>query len=265
MPHVSDSSESICNGTIGSNMGASLSGENETDMTPRQHNIQSTCGRFTRDVLLFRGSADESGNCCIFLDGELYTDRVKAPDIIREALAAGSLPLMDCLYLPNASAAGRHADYTCHEGFAAFVAVDLPRWIEREAGRFERLFLGGLSLSGLQAVFTALRHPGVFSGVLSQSPSAWWQDESLARSLIPADDSRNRFWLSVGTQELQENVSHPPTPLHQKTSQLGSVRRLASAMTDASHEIHCHEYVGGHDPVCWGAELPHALAWLMKS
>jgi len=81
----------------------------------------------------------------------------------------------------------------------------------------------------------------------------------------PADASANRFWLSVGTPEVQENVSHPPTPLIQKTSQLASARRLAKRMTETGHEIHCHEYYGAHDPVCWGAELPQALAWLLHT
>jgi enterochelin esterase family protein len=120
-------------------------------------------------------------------------------------------------------------------------------------------------LSALQAVYTAIRSTGIFAGVLAQSPSAWWQDEWLTSS-IPRDGARaNRFWLSVGTHEVQENVTHPPTPLIQKTSQLASVRRLANRMTELGHEIHSHEYDGGHDPVCWGAELTQALVWLINA
>lgn len=208
--------------------------------------------------------AEEAKTCLLFLDGELYTDRVKAPEVIAAAQASGSLPPVTCVYLPNLSAADRHEVYTCNERFASFVALEMPRWIEREAGRFEQLFLCGLSLSALQSVFTALQHPGIFAGVLAQSASAWWQDERLASSLGTLPTSRGRFWLSVGTQELQADASHPPTPLIQKTSQLVSVRRLAQCMTDAGHDLHLHEYDGGHNPVCWGAELPRALEWLLR-
>lgn len=206
--------------------------------------------------------ADGAKNCLLFLDGELYTERVKAPALLSEAVATSLLPPAACVYLPNASAAGRHADYICNESFAAFIAEKMPRWIEREAGQFERVFLCGLSLSALQAVFTALRHPGVFAGVLAQSPSAWWQDEWLANSLPSLPSPPQRMWLSVGTQELQTNVSHPPTPLVQKTSQLDSVRRLSSALSAAGHDIHRHEYKGGHDFTCWAAEMVEALTWL---
>lgn len=152
------------------------------------------------------------------------------------------------VYLPNVSAADRHASYTCNESFASFIALEMPRWIEHEIGEFDRLFLCGLSLSGLQAVFTALRHPGIFAGVLAQSPSAWWQDEQLAKTLVPAEANRNRFWLSVGTQELRGGVSHPPTPLFQNASQHASVHRLTEAMYRAGHDVRLHEYEGGHDP-----------------
>ena len=191
-------------------------------------------------------------DCLVFLDGELYTDRVKAPELVRGAT---------CVYLSNVSAAARHADYTCNENFASFVA-QLPNWIEQHVAPFDRYFLCGLSLSGLQAIFTAPRHPGIYSGVLSQSPSAWWNDEWLRTSLPRGN--RGRFWLSVGSQELQENVTHPPTGLIQKTSQRDSVRRLAEAMADAGHVDHFEEYDGGHDPACWARELPEALAWLLN-
>ncbi len=70
--------------------------------------------------------------------------------------------------------------------------------------------------------------------------------------------------MSVGTQEVQTNVSHPPTPLVQKASQLDSVRRLSSALRANGHDIHSNEYNGGHDCACWAAELPQALAWLTR-
>ncbi len=229
-----------------------------------EHQISSHWLPAPRTAWIDAATSGAANDCLLFLDGELYRDRVKASERIREAQADGTLPALNCVYLSSVSAANRQIEYTCNESFASFLANDMPRWIEREVGRYDRLFLCGLSLSALQSIFTAIRAPGIFAGVLAQSPSAWWQDEWLASSLTPAGAKANRFWLSVGTHEVQENVSHPPTPLIQKTSQLASVRRLAKHMTEAGHEIHCHEYDGGHDPVCWGAELPQALAWLIN-
>lgn len=230
-----------------------------------EHHITSHWLPAPRAAWVHAATSGDAKDCLLFLDGELYTERVKASERIHEAQAAGTLPALNCVYLSSVNAANRQVEYTCHESFASFIAVDMPRWIEREVGHYERLFLCGLSLSALQAIFTAPRYPEVFAGVLSQSPSAWWQDEWLAGSLTPVGTNAIRFWISVGTQEVQENVSHPPTPLIQKTSQLASVRRLAVRMTEVGHDVRCREYDGGHDPMCWGAELSQALAWLLNA
>jgi enterochelin esterase-like enzyme len=229
------------------------------------HEIHSARLSIMRKPLIYPSATSAAKDCLLFLDGELYMDRVKSAAILDEAQAAGLLPPVACVYLPNVSAAARHVDYTCNENFATFLTEEMPQWIKQEAGRFERVFLCGLSLSALQAVFTSLRHPGVFAGVLAQSPSAWWRDEWLTNSLHDLPSPPQRIWLSVGTQELQSNVSHPPTPLVQKSSQLDSVRRLSTALSAAGHDIHCHEYHGGHDSACWAAELVDALAWLLRS
>ncbi|MEQ1843474.1 MAG: hypothetical protein ABL994_23955, partial [Verrucomicrobiales bacterium] len=42
-----------------------------------------------------------AADCFVFLDGDLYTDRVRAPEMIKEAQATESLPPMNCVYLPN--------------------------------------------------------------------------------------------------------------------------------------------------------------------
>ena len=195
-------------------------------------------------------SVSYSKDCLVFLDGELYIHRVKAPEFVLDAT---------CVYVSNADAASRHEDYTCSLAYALFVA-ELRQWIDQNVGSFDRFFLCGLSLSGLQAVFTALTHPGSYSGVLSQSPSAWWNDEWLCGSLPAA--THGHFWLSVGTLESQEDVMHPPSGMFQKASQLDSVRRLAQGMTNLGHVVHLSEYDGGHDPACWARELPIAVNWL---
>lgn len=228
-----------------------------------EHKIPSTHLPASRQAFYYP-AAGAPKDCLLFLDGELYTNRVKAPVILNESQASGLLSPVACVYLPNVSAAERHADYTCNEAFASFLAEEVPQWIDREVFQFERLFLCGLSLSALQAVFTPLHHPGVFAGVLAQSPSAWWEDEWLRNALPTMSAPPQRMWMSVGLQELQTTASHPPTPLVQRSSQLDSVRRLSSALRAGGHDVYSNEYNGGHDSACWAAELPQSLAWLMK-
>jgi enterochelin esterase family protein len=200
----------------------------------------------------------------IFLDAELYIDRVKAPELLRALQTGNALPPVAAVYLSSPDPASRHVDFTCNEAFSSFLASELGGWIDQTVGSYERFILCGLSLSGLSAAFTTLRYPGAFSGTLCQSPSAWWNDEWFSASLKPGVLHGNRFWISVGSQELQSGVSHPPSGLFQKTNQLDSVRRLAEKLTGLCQDVHYAEFSGGHDPACWAAELPHALSWLTR-
>ncbi|MES2922621.1 MAG: alpha/beta hydrolase-fold protein [Verrucomicrobiota bacterium] len=203
-------------------------------------------------------------DCLILLDGEMYRDRVVAPELIRDLQETGRIPPLACVYLSLVDTASRHADLACNESFSRFLASELLAWIERTIGHHERYFIGGMSLGGLAAAFTVLSQPGIFAGALCQSPSAWWNDEWLAGS-VTEGSLPQRFWLSVGRQELQKGIAHPPSGMLQKICQLDSVRHLTSALTDAGHETRLAEFDGGHDPACWAAELPEAMDWLMKS
>ena len=205
-----------------------------------------------------------TSDCLLFLDAEIYIERVKAPEIVRGLQKTGGIPPITSVYLSYLDTAARHANFTCNETYSRFVATDLCNWIQQAVCTYKRIFLCGLSLSALCAAFTALRRPDVFSGVLSQSPSAWWNDEWLAASLTGASARPAPIWLSVGDQEVQENISHPPTGLFQNTSQLDSVRRLAETLTACGGDVRYNEFHGGHDPRCWADELPQALAWLIQ-
>jgi enterochelin esterase family protein len=208
-----------------------------------------------------RGSASD---CLIFLDAEIYMDRVMAPEVIRDLQAAGRVPPITSIYLSYLDTAARHTDFTCNKAYSQFLAAGLRGWIERTVGHIERYFLCGLSLSGLSAAFTCLEHPSAFSGTLCQSPSAWWNDEWLAAFVEEEKASQGRYWISVGNQELAENVSHPPSGLFQKSNQLDSVRRLTKKLEASCKAVHYAEFSGGHDPACWGKELPDAISWLTQ-
>jgi enterochelin esterase family protein len=197
------------------------------------------------------------------LDGELYRDRVEAPAIVERLQQGGVAALTTFVYVSAEGGESRHRDFTCNAGYSSFLIDTLLPWIEQNVGRCERYYIAGLSLSGLAAAFAVLSHPEVFAGALSQSPSAWWNDEWL----LSAIDSRRvvpgRFWISVGDEEQESGVSHPPSGLYQAVTQLDSVQRLAARLEESRATVHLNIYHGGHDPQHWRAELPAALQWLL--
>lgn len=189
--------------------------------------LEELGSRGDRQVWIRRGSSE----CVLFLEAELYLERVLfVPPLYGE---------------PDR----RRVDFTCNDGFADFLALELVPWL----GAYERVTLCGLSLSGLAAAHAALRHPSVFHRAICQSPSAWWNDEWLSRH-VPAGPGPS-FYISVGDRETAENVDHGHPDLFQVTSQADSCRRLAEDLRVEGHPVEYREFAGGHDAESWRADL----------
>jgi len=235
------------------------SGDMITPFEIRSHRLSEP-----RKLWVQRADSGDASHCLVFLDAELYLERVNAPAMVGELQGAGRLPPVTAVYVSSLSPAARHVDYTCNETFSTFVAQDLRQWINDTIGVHEHFIICGLSLSGLAAAFTVLRYPAVFDGALCQSPSAWWNDEWLGASLGNESSGRGRFWISVGDKEVQEGMCHPPSGLLQKVSQLDSCRRLAARLAACSEDVRFLEFLGGHDPQCWAEELPEGLEWVLS-
>jgi enterochelin esterase family protein len=74
---------------------------------------------------------------------------------------------------------------------------------------------------------------------------------------VPTD-----FYLSVGTEELAENVRHREGVL-QSVSQLEGVRRFRDALRLRGNSVKYVEFEGGHDFTAWRQTLPEALRWAL--
>jgi enterochelin esterase family protein len=201
----------------------------------------------------------------VFLDAELYLQRVAAAQAVRDLVDHGAIPPVATVYVSHGDAAARHTDFVCDDAYAHFLAEALLPFARHRvpAAASERVVLVGLSLSGLAAGHAALT-AGRFRAAVCQSPSFWWDGERFAASLDPAGDGAAAFWISVGDLETESGVSHPPSGLRQETSQLDSCRRGAEALRAAGHTVSHRIFAGGHDPACWKKDLALALPWALS-
>jgi hypothetical protein len=99
-----------------------------------------------------------------------------------------------------------------------------------------------VSLGGLAAAYTVMQHPDAFSSALCQSGSFWW----LADNATSFPSTSARFWLSVGTQEIETGGPHPPTGLFQRVSQIEGVEAAARSFELRGGTVHYNRYSGGH-------------------
>src|SRR4029079_11687954 len=178
--------------------------------------IASTEREYVRSAWLIEGPKT-AHSLCVLLDGELYRDNVTALPIFSRLRRRGSIPPMTLVFVSHGGAAARHSDYLGDPQFARFIADDV---VSRARARVpslsaERHVICGLSLSGLAAAHIALLYPTRFPAALCQSGSFWWEPDAFARLAQERAPVKTRFWLSVGDEETDVNVSHPPTGLFQ--------------------------------------------------
>ncbi|MEZ5277376.1 MAG: alpha/beta hydrolase-fold protein [Opitutaceae bacterium] len=217
-----------------------------------------------RSVWVDSPDGHEPTRLCLILDAENYLGKIGIGAILNGMEQAGEVGPMTLVFVPCVTPENRHSEYACHPDFARFLCDDLMGWAR---ARFPSLEAGGhgmvgLSLSGLQAIWTALRHPSLFGAVVAQSPSAWYRGECLKGEVKPVVDSGTAFRISVGSEETTFGEVFQPGDLHQTSSQIESCGRLVAALRQAGHEVDFSVFEGNHDSEFWAAEMPEVLRWI---
>ncbi|AFR07202.1 enterochelin esterase [Nocardiopsis alba] len=223
----------------------------------------------TRDVWIHRPArepVDGTWTVAILLDGRTWHDLPLAP-LLDGLIADGTLPPMLTVMVDSLDQATRTRELACHDLFVDFLDTELLPWLGElhpvtdDPGR---TLIAGQSLGGLTALYAALRRPGRFGRVLSQSGSYWWpnpavtggETERTVRLVREADALPERVHLSAGLHEW---------------ALLGANGRVHEALLERGRELGLPgdfagftEYNGGHDKACWRADLPHGLIALTE-
>jgi enterochelin esterase family protein len=227
------------------------------------HTIVDPASGYSRTVHLLRGPANQPHRLCLFLDGELYLEKLEVLPVLRDLLDRQALPSVTFAFIDHLNMKAREQDYTGNDQFGGFIVEKVVPWLQQEIPSLQpgHHLIGGLSLSGLASAWLALQYPGHFRYCLSQSGSFWWNDEWFAKMASQPMVSQhqpltNRFWLSVGDEETE--VDEPP-----EVSQIEGVKNARRVLETLGATVHYHEYHGGHDLKYWRAELNEALAWLL--
>jgi enterochelin esterase-like enzyme len=192
----------------------------------------------------------------VLFDGWQYTHQIPTPTILDNMIADGALPPTVAVMLDNPD---RLRELYLNEPFADFVAGELVAWVRREYHVTRspgESIIGGLSLGGVAASFTAMRHPEVFGNVLSQSGAYQYRPDDparLIRSFATGARRPIRFYLEAGLMEVNET----PSLLHEN-------RHLRDVLEAKGYELTYSEFNGRHDPVCWRGSLSQGLSALTR-
>lgn len=200
----------------------------------------------------------------ILLDGQTWHDLPLAP-LLDNLVSDGTLPPALTVMVDALDPAARTRELACHDPFVAFLETELLPWLGGQhpvSGDPRRTVVAGQSLGGLTALYAALRAPGRFGRVLSQSGSYWWPNVAGT-----GGESERMVRLAAEAQTLPDRV-HLSAGLHE-WSLLGANGRVHEALLRRGADLGrgqgfttLVEYNGGHDRACWRAGLPDALVAL---
>ena len=206
----------------------------------------------------------------VLFDGEVYgsVDQtlVPTPTILDNLQAEGVLGPTIAVLVNSLGPEKRMLDLGTSEPFAKVLATELLPWVRAEYRVHpgpSRVAVGGSSLGGLMATFTAFHYPEVFGNVISQSGSYWWTEDQeatltnrrpassgdLIAQMLTAEHIPVRFWMEIGEYEGAAMM-------------VGPNRHLRDVLRLKGHEVIYREFVGGHDYLHWRGSLGEALVAL---
>jgi enterochelin esterase-like enzyme len=207
-------------------------------------------------------SVSGASDLVVFLDAELYRDRMDALSVIEEL--RGQVADSWYVFVSHQSWETRWRECPCYPPFAGFIGEELLIWLASgyiDFKRIKRRVLAGVSYTGLAAAFVAKEYPGSFQRIISQSGSFWWNACWLVEEFRRLDQKIPvEFYLDVGTQEIRENVCHREDVV-QVVSQVEGVRRFRDTLLARGHAVRYNEFDGDHDYACWNRTLVDALKW----
>ncbi len=128
--------------------------------------------------------------------------------------------------------------------------------------------IGGSSLGGLISLYLAFTYPEVFSKVAALSPSIWWDNRSILRTVSTGRTRPDlRIWLDMGTAEGLRHLRDTDL-LHRRLTDRGW-RDHPSSPDDPTSAHPALRYLrvpnGLHSETAWAARFDQVLRFLFPT
>ncbi|MCX6029120.1 MAG: alpha/beta hydrolase-fold protein [Chloroflexi bacterium] len=206
-----------------------------------------------RMVWLYRPAASGPVPLVVVFDGRDYLRRAMLATIADNLIAQGRMRPVAFAMADNGGPA-RVVEYGCCEPTLGFIIDNLLSLAKSELDLVDfrtspgAYGLLGASMGGLMALYVALRAPGIFGHVLSQS-GAFWDDEYKPVVVDLVRDGAVRpikVWMDAGRYE----------------GLLGGNRMMHALLQQRGYDVAYCEFNGGHNYPAWRDDVARGLEWL---
>ncbi len=200
----------------------------------------------------------------VVFDGPTYRSTVRVPDILDNLLAAGRIAPVVAVFVNQTN---RMVELAPNPGFTEYVTGELIPFVRARYGLASdaaHTIVMGSSHGGLAADWMAIAHPEVVGNVISQSASLWWspasdpEPEYLARLVAKQPKTAVRYWLEVGTFEIDRTAGNSP-------GQVDVNRHFRDVLNAKGYDVAYSEFPGGHEYQSWRVTTPSALMHFLGS
>lgn len=193
----------------------------------------------------------------LLTDGQDYINTLSAVNILDNLISDKKIPPTVVIFVETSKNRGK--EMMCSDTFSSALANEIVPWVRKSykiSSKPEEAIIGGLSLGGLNASYTALKHYKTFGKVLSQSGSYWFNSEEnasnggcwLSGQFPNADKLKLKFYMTVGICEDPDMIM--PN------------RTMKDALQKKGYKMWYEEIKCGHDYLGWGEALAKGLIYL---
>ena len=199
----------------------------------------------------------------LFLDGSSYVDYIPAHCILEKMISDKVIPPCVGIFFDSPDGAQRGIEYNCNYQFTEFLIQDFMSILRVKHGLHittdpnHSTIIGG-SYGGLAAFYIGLTRPDVFGHVIAQSPAFLAQRVTVLDKLITDFAEQNKhssFIFELGSYENNAMEFEFEDGTIQTASSFEVVRHVCKHMEEQGISITFHEFVGGHNYVCYRVSL----------
>lgn len=199
----------------------------------------------------------------LFLDGSQYLDYIPAHVYLEHMIENREIPPCVGIFLDYADGPLRTNEYNCNDHFTQFLCFDFLADLRKKhhlnmTTDPNRSTIIGTSYSGLAAFYVALSRPEIFGHCIAQSPAVVAQPLSKIERMIQdaAHQGNNAtFSFEMGSYENNIIQLEYADGTIQSCSSLEVVRHIYEQMQREGLEASLHEFIGGHNSICWQVSL----------
>lgn len=216
-----------------------------------------------RDISIYTPSGyTEKGKpygVLVLNDGFEYLNILSAQNVLDNLISKKEIPPIISVFI-NASK-DRSENLKCNDNFTKFLACEVMEYIRDKyniSSEAENNVIGGYSLGGLEASYTALKYPNVFGNVLSQSGSYWYKRDDY--------NSKDKLWMInefTSIERLPIKFYINVGDIEPKISMIDTNVEFSEALKKLGYKVKFETFGSGHDYLCWGETLADGLKYLL--